>query len=278
MPNLEITTKIGCKVACTYCPQDVLAKAYQSRSSTKMMSLQDFKTCINKCEADLNIHFTGYSEPWLNPDCTEMMLYCHNRGHRIGVSTTLVGMTMADFHSVKDIPFKFFWLHLPSKESYERIPVDDHYIGLIESIAACNIDAKYHYHGEALHPKLDTIKDEARQVVVWDRAKNLKENKKNLPINKKKSIRKEGEIACSRVYQGVLLPNGDVTLCCMDYGNKHIIGNLLKQDYQEMFASEEFKKILTGLKDEKIDILCRTCVCSMPNYLFEIVQKDWSQT
>ena len=36
--------------------------------------------------------------------------------------------------------------------------------------------------------------------------------------------------------QNVVLPNGDVLLCCMDYAMKHRIGNLIEGDYFSMFA------------------------------------------
>ena len=36
------------------------------------------------------------------------------------------------------------------------------------------------------------------------------------------------------MYHNITLPNGDVSLCCMDYGLEHIIGNLLEQDYEDV--------------------------------------------
>ena len=30
---------------------------------------------------------------------------------------------------------------------------------------------------------------------------------------------------CDRIYQNVLLPNGDVVLCCMDWSAEHVLGN-----------------------------------------------------
>ena len=30
------------------------------------------------------------------------------------------------------------------------------------------------------------------------------------------------------------MPNGDVSLCCMDYNLENIIGNLYRQDYNEV--------------------------------------------
>jgi hypothetical protein len=38
--------------------------------------------------------------------------------------------------------------------------------------------------------------------------------------------------------QNVLLPNGDVVLCCMDYSIKHKLGNLLVDDYYDLFKSD----------------------------------------
>jgi len=35
-----------------------------------------------------------------------------------------------------------------------------------------------------------------------------------------------GRVGQDRIFRNVLLPNGDVVLCCMDYGLDHILGNL----------------------------------------------------
>jgi hypothetical protein len=36
------------------------------------------------------------------------------------------------------------------------------------------------------------------------------------------------------LYHNVLLPNGDVSLCCMDYQLTHILGNLFVQSYDDV--------------------------------------------
>ena len=36
-----------------------------------------------------------------------------------------------------------------------------------------------------------------------------------------------------------LLPNGDVSLCCMDYGLDNIIGNLDQQSYEDVVPESE---------------------------------------
>jgi len=77
--------------------------------------------------------------------------------------------------------------------------------------------------------------------------------------------RKHGKVRCitsmgNCLNNNVLLPNGDVVLCCMDYGLKHILGNLILSDYPSLFTGEEFYKLQRGLNDDSLDILCRYCV------------------
>jgi hypothetical protein len=46
-----------------------------------------------------------------------------------------------------------------------------------------------------------------------------------------------------RLYHNIMLPNGDVSLCCMDYGLEEITGNLFEQDYNDVIPDpyEVFK-------------------------------------
>lgn len=46
--------------------------------------------------------------------------------------------------------------------------------------------------------------------------------------------------------QNVVLPNGDVYLCCMDYGLKHKLGNLLQTNFNDLKRVEDYD-------------LCRKC-------------------
>ena len=47
----------------------------------------------------------------------------------------------------------------------------------------------------------------------------------------------------------------------MDYGMKHILGNLKEQDYESLFESNEFLLVQRGQVDASHDILCRYCDC-----------------
>lgn len=266
MSAIEITTVISCKVQCRYCPQTKLVSAYTKKSKTYYTSLADFKTCIDKIPLNVEIWFSGFGEPWLNPECTQMILYAHQRGHKIVVCTTLVGMKASDIALMEHVPFQLFCVHLPSGEESEKILAYKEYLEVLEALLESKIKLKYLFREETLHPKVKSLITKRINGFLWyqlykrlsfslpnTRAGNIEIKDKSQPR------RRRGVIACRRLGQFVLLPNGDVVLCCMDYGLKHVIGNLLVSDYHLLFQSGEYLKILQGLKDESIDILCRYC-------------------
>ena len=81
--------------------------------------------------------------------------------------------------------------------------------------------------------------------IAISRAGNLA-NEKEKYEGKQIVSRKSGSIMCSAAPQlnhNVLLPNGDVVLCCMDYSIKHTIGNLLNDDYEKLFKSSAINNI-----------------------------------
>jgi len=253
--RIEITTKIGCRNACDYCPQETLLKAYACRSSEMVMSFETFRACIDKLPDYVVIHFSGMCEPWLNPNCTDMLLYAHSRGHRICVFSTLVGMQPTDVNRFQAVPFEAFTVHLPSMDGRERIPVDENYLLVLEMLKTSRIPTAYVHHGNALCPEIATLLNgDATSIPTSSRAGNLKRDYIH------RMQRKKGSIECVRQHQqNVLLPNGEVILCCMDYGMRHLIGNLLTGDYAGLFQSPEFQNIQRGMQDPSIDILCRDC-------------------
>ena len=113
MRTIEITTKIGCVNACVYCPQGRIVAAYAKVSSVTMMSFEVFKACLGKVPKDVLIVFAGMCEPWLNPECTDMVVYAHKHGYKVLVHTTLVNMRPNDVDVLSNCSFRLFDVHLP---------------------------------------------------------------------------------------------------------------------------------------------------------------------
>jgi MoaA/NifB/PqqE/SkfB family radical SAM enzyme len=80
MPTMEFTTSIdtknGCVVDCVFCPQRTLQKSYKGE---RFLSLDNFQKAVDKMPEEIRVTFAGFTEPWLNPKTTEMLLYAHRK-------------------------------------------------------------------------------------------------------------------------------------------------------------------------------------------------------
>jgi hypothetical protein len=265
---MEITTVIGCKVQCTFCPQTLLMERYEEQNNLKgitwgnpiIMSFTNFKNYIDKIPTNIDILFSGYAEPWLNPECTKMLLYAYEKGHTISAYSTLVGMTTDDVEQFKHVKFKKFEIHLPDIEKYAKIAINQNYLTVLTRILSSNIL-------NLSSMTMGTIPEEIQTII-----------QKNFPANKMidragnndfgiKTPMKFGPIYCKKAHvngkntlnSNTLLPNGDVTLCCMDYGMDNILGNLIESNYESLFKSETAQNILSKMNSDHDEIMCRKC-------------------
>jgi FkbM family methyltransferase len=244
-PSLEITTYIpenGCAINCLFCPQGVLKKAYNV--NPKELTLEAFKFLIDKIPKEVNITFAGFAEPFLNPDCTNMILYAHNSEHKVSVFTTGVGMVEEDIDRFKSIPFDGpqggFVLHLPDKEGYAGHKGTASYIDLAKKLS----NGLIHNFNTVT---MGTLPDDLRQWFpntkrqeMWSRAGNL--DKVKIGVEYNKITHASDRVTCNcieKLYHNVLLPNGDIVLCCMDYGLENKLGNLFKQEYEDIVPDKD---------------------------------------
>jgi len=251
---MEITTVVGCKINCTFCPQKSFLNEYDSPK--RKLALDDFKLALSKMPDDVIIIFAGFSEPFLNADCTKMILHAHQKGHPLCVFTTAVGMKLEDVEAIKHIPFSAFphggfKLHLPDHIRIAKINITPEYLQVLEALKGADIQNFSAMSMDAIHPDVEHIFPQSivRLPKMNSRAGNL-ENEGVTENFTRASI--EGPVICGRseyIYNNVMLPNGDVVLCCQDYRMDHVLGNI----YEQSFAD---------IQPDPINSyeLCRTCV------------------
>lgn len=299
--QLEITPVIarkGCAVNCTVCPQELLSTTYNKfpdETRVRNLSFEEFKECIDKVPTTTRIDFSGYVEPYLNKHTSKMIKYAHDKGHTLSVYTTLVGIKESDIDLLIEIcqhptrPFSAFdqenplCIHLPDEGGVMPISVSKAYknkllyfinkakennLGLGTHIRFMTMDTE-----GVLHKNLWDIFPEGKipfKFKAISRASNLDDNK---IVKKAPTMRnyeggvgtRSGKIVCKSksLYNNVLIPNGDVQLCCMDYGLEAKIGNLFENTYEELHTSEQFKYITDRMEDDSLegakDIICRRC-------------------
>jgi hypothetical protein len=226
---LEITTKVGCPIGCLkYCPQDVLVKNYVSPE--RVLNLKNFEKAVSTVPRSVEICFSGFCEPFANPDAVRMVEHAYARGHPVSVFTTLYNLSLGDVDALVKVPFEKFCLHLPDGK-YAHIPVSPAYMLNVFTVLQ-------NVRNVGFSCMNGLFASNQREDFV--RGRNLKRH----PI---------GYCYKRRYPEFVLMPNGDVQLCCMDFGLKHKVGNLLHEDYSAIR-----KRFLNGSK--------KYALCSYCNY------------
>lgn len=93
------------------------------------------------------------------------------------------------------------------------------------------------------------------------------EKEKIRKLQQQESIRKTYRKNCPEAFDKLSINwNGDVTLCCMDYDNFMIVGNILDHDIKEIFnarATEVYRKAILAGELGKIKC-CSTCFETVP--------------
>jgi len=258
--NIEISLGAGCPLHCVYCPQKLFLSRY-GIGSDKMMPFSTFIRCLDNVIVGGSIIFCGFSEPFVNKNCSMMIKYAYEHGFKVSLNTTLVGMTENDLEIIKDIHFDFLHLHIPDQDSNAKFIIDNEYLRIFEKFTSIMQISAYSCHGQVHHEIKNKIN---AKIPMYT---NLNNRAGNLSISNLPSFNPKGKIVClvgnlvetTGVWAPLVLPDGRMVLCCHDYGMKHVLGNLLHQSADEIINGEEYQKILKGMDDDSIDLLCRKC-------------------
>lgn len=264
--SIEITTRIGCSVNCRYCPQALLVQRYFANDSQRkaVLSLEDYRKVLGHLPSNAIITFSGFVEPFLNPECADMIVATAEHGNRLSLHTSLVGMHLTDFEKIRDVPFEYIVLHLPDKKGYANIPVTKEYLDVLDRVLEARKPDGVHWELSA-NSQSDPVPEIIERIAgrlyytkihLIDRAGNLKDE----DVNEKVNI--GGSIYCPKspeLRRNVLLPDGDLVLCCMDFGLEHRLGNLIDESYDEIRESKEILMIQKALLTEGSHLICRHC-------------------
>ena len=254
-PVMELTTMVGCPLMCTFCPQENLRDSYGD--SEKYLQPRDLVKVLSQLPKDTRIDFSGMSEPWANPHCTEMLETVLFMGYSIAIYSTLYGMTdpervrkvLEDHPNQVDV----IMLHLPdangnmkgwkNSEEWQHAAAVISHTNVPCGVGAMTMDSS----GWQGHTRADSLNTEqvAGQVISLTPINSFPLTCRSTPFYDR----------------NVLLPNGDVVLCCMDYNLKHIIGNLLTQTYEEIFKGKPLLDLIEINEEPKFSkcSICKSC-------------------
>lgn len=208
---LEITTKIGCPVGCLrYCPQEITTGNYSDKQTT--LTLDDFKIALGHIPRKLPLVFSGFSDPFANKETINFIACADKTQHPIGIFTTLQQVSQTDLKELLKYKYFVFCLHLPDGHN-AKIQVTEEYKNNVFTVLQNIPNVSFSIMN-------DTFVTDNRENVT-----------RGLYSHERKWFR-----YCHKWDNPafVMLPNGDVCLCCMDFGLQHKLGNLFIENYQDI--------------------------------------------
>ena len=272
-PTVEITTVLGCRVQCKYCPQSLLMQKYfcDNKKRPSIMSLDDFKKIVRNTPDNCDFMFAGMAEPFLNPECLNMLKVSCEAGRNVSLYTTLEGGDQNDIDEILKLPLQFVGLHVADKLGNANITVSERYIKNVEKMINAkklngeNFINDISAQGEPI-PEIEKLCRGKYEVLIslQDRAGNLFDSN----LAKREKILTNEKITCCfagpKLNNHVVLPDGTLLLCNMDYGMQHVLGNIFKDTYDNLRKGVEMKRIFKGISgDINEKILCKKCLFAM---------------
>ena len=212
--HVEFTLTSACPMLCRYCPQDKYIRAYAQRPGPRATSLEDYKTMLSHIDhLTENIDFSGYTEPLVNPFWYSIFQHTIEQGYFLTLYSTLYQATMEDIEKLTSLDIGKIYIHLTNHKPDMSI---NRY--LITRSKARHLDLTFVYFeedGMNIGPQFsDQISCD--KWTVHSRAGNVDVNPRYI----------RGSVLCceERYMCNIVLPNGDVHICCMDFPLQYMIG------------------------------------------------------
>ena len=233
------------------------------------------------------------AEPWANPHATAMLAHALEKGFNVCVYTTLYGISAQESDRIVALltmhakQVEVLCLHLPDqngnmrgfRHSDEYAKVLTAFVKLGNSGVIRRFEAMTMDRSGSIHPQLRDLVSALPPWAGHTRAGSLNTTEVgSQPVEG--TPHHSSPVTCSFTPfydHNVLLPNGDVVICCMDYSLKHKIGNLIEGDYFSLFGSSEMGELHAentrpGFSEKSI---CKSCSRAVRYTLASEQQQFW---
>ena len=289
--QIEITNR--CNLSCPYCAasRDIMKDSYYDMNFKEFKKIIDDLAFKSKYYPSLQLAFRG--EPFLNKDASMMIRYATTRNFYVTISTNglLLNKELNNNLINSRLDYVVISLDGARKETYEKNRVGGKFDTLIENIKDLVRKKKekkskkpfielqfiitkqtemeieeFKKLGSMLN--VDNLKFKTYKLTCSGRSKDsIKLLKGYLPTDNRYSrykiegdavIPKVSSTTCSWANDCIIYADGDVGACCADYDKIHVVGNVLKKDFWEIWNSIAYVGLRGKIKKQELAI-CKNC-------------------
>ena len=238
---------------CSYCPQDAYKRAYKRMPGRHSATLDDYKLMLaNVAHTTRNIDFSGYTEPLYNPYWFDIFQHTLEQGYAVTLFSTLGNASLDDLDKLSGLALNRIYVHF-----LDHVIQRHKLAFLIERCREHHLDLVFIYFDEDGRELATDFQNQVgcERWTAHSRAGLVNIGRRYL----------QGPVSCSeqRHFSNVVLPNGDVHVCCMDFALQYKIGNLLDSPLtviQHSDAAVAFRETMASARDG----ICNYCIYAIP--------------
>ncbi|HEY1365849.1 MAG TPA: radical SAM/SPASM domain-containing protein [Gaiellaceae bacterium] len=278
--HLNVTTTSGCRGRCVYCPQDRYWGAMADRP--RFLTAAELRALVPQLEGTrfATMSFGGFSEPFDNPEIVELLSLAHELEfvEKLVVYSNGEAMTPATMRSLAHVDFETVDVscHGFDPETYRRTrsfidpaAVRENVLYLLENranIRNLTISVSGPFGSDESLAELDDLCAAAGATLF---RRDLHSRAGLLRIGNGNGKPKSGAFRCAKFdfEKPVLVPGGDLSLCCQDFALRYVLGNLHERPFAELMASSPLRthvlEVAAGRRDDP-DLACYSCVFCVP--------------
>lgn len=254
---LEITN--NCNLDCSFC--------IGNKRSKKFVSIEEFNILLNKLEGYTQyLYFHVMGEPLLHPKINELIELASKRYFVNITSNGYLIKRIEDNKNIRQINLSLHSYDEKYKKTFEDY-INEIFSG-VDKLVENNTYIKYRvWVNSEYKEKILSKLNEKYDVVIGDN-KSLKladniyyevEEEFIWPSMDNDYYTDDGSCRGLRDHIGILV-DGTVVPCCLDSAGIINLGNIYKQDLNDIISSDLVKEMKQGFLDnKKIHELCRKC-------------------
>jgi MoaA/NifB/PqqE/SkfB family radical SAM enzyme len=269
-----------CNQACYFCPVSIAPREHHFMPTELyeriVGELSAYKATIEA------VFMINYNEPTADPRFVDQVRTIRAAGLPPGVLTNGTGLTPKRVDGVLEAGgLRFLSINLSTldRQKYAKDRGQDQLDLVLKNLDYAKDkplaeqmdmvvlgtgDARHKSDFEEIRQRFAGSKFEVKYYEVMDRAGHVE-------IGMRPAMRREKLCGCenigSRPLQHLhITPHGTCVLCCEDYDEKHVVGDLATESVTDVLTSDRFallRKWVYGVEEAPADFICRGCVFSL---------------
>lgn len=273
---VSLETTIACNQKCYFCPVSIAPREDYAMPDELFHRIVNELTTYPTLEA---VFLQSYNEPTTDRRFVELCQLLFSKGLPVAVLSNGSGFTPPKTDAlIASGPLRYLCINLSTldRERYVRdrgadhLPVvlrnldymkDRHLADEMKIVVLGKGDQEHQSDFESIRDRFAGSRFVVEPHVVMDRAGWLDVGMKAQDRNKRLA---GCDNVGSRPLQHLhITPHGKCVLCCEDYDEKYVVGDLTRNSIAEVLEGDELAKMrrwIYGLEDAPEDFMCRDCV------------------